>query len=222
MNSFSKIKGWCFDLHGVIADSWLYHEMAWHQIADKVGVTWTADLAEQLKGRDRMDSLTTILASGQAENQFSDSEKQQLANEKNDLYLQMLERMNPSDILPGVADFLADLKRNEYKMIIASASQNAPLEIKKLQLESYFDQIVDVTKLKHNKPAPDVFQKAAEMLNLDVTECIGLDDGIVGVQSINAAGMYSVGVGDAKVLHEANQIIPSTSELTLERIKEQF
>lgn len=128
--------------------------------------------------------------------------------------------MNPSDILPGIQSFLDELTQNNYRMIIASASANAPKEIQKLKLESYFPLIVDLKQIKHNKPAPDVFAKAAEMIHLPPEACIGIDDGIVGVESINAAGIVSIGVGDPQILHEADINFQSTRELTLKNIRQ--
>ncbi|GAY73542.1 beta-phosphoglucomutase [Lentilactobacillus kosonis] len=222
MHKFKNIRGWCFDLHGVITDSWMYHAMAWQETAELLGVNWTADIQEQLKGRDRIDSLEYILQAGGIQHKYTAEEKQAIAERKNKRYLKYLQKMNPDDVLPGIRKLLADLNANGYKMIIASASQNAPLEIEKLGLTNYFKQIVDVTKLAHNKPAPDVFLKAAEMLNLTVDECVGIDDGAIGIQSINAAKMVSIGVGDKQILHEADIIVPTTNDLTIQNIRQAF
>lgn len=222
MTDFSNIKGVLFDLNGIITDSWLYHSKSWRQVAESIGIQWSSKLEEAIKGRDRIDSLNAILKSGGMENQYSEQEKEALADKKNDIYQQMLEIMNPNDILPGIHDFLAELRQNDYQMIIASASANAPKEIKKLDLEDYFPLIVDLKEIKHNKPAPDVYLKAAEMLNLDVDQCIGIDDGIVGVESINAANVVSIGIGDPKVLDMADINFTSTKDLTLANIRQNW
>lgn len=220
MSEFDNIKGVLFDLNGIVTDSWRYHSKSWREVAESLGITWSDELEEAIKGRDRIDSLNEILKVGGQLDQFSDAEKERLADKKNAIYQTMLDKMNPDDILPGIHNFLAELKQNHYQMIIASASANAPKEIKKLDLEDYFPLIVDITKLKHNKPAPDVFLKAAEMIHLKPEECIGIDDGVVGVESINAAHVVSIGVGDPKILHEADINFTSTKELTLENIRQ--
>lgn len=58
------------------------------------------------------------------------------------------------------------------------------------------------------------------MIHLRPEECIGIDDGVVGVESINAAHVVSIGVGDPKILHEADINFTSTKELTLENIRQ--
>ena len=55
--SFSDLKGFAFDLDGVIADTARFHGQAWRQIADKVGTEWTPELADGLKGMSRMDVI---------------------------------------------------------------------------------------------------------------------------------------------------------------------
>lgn len=222
MTDFSKIKGVLFDLNGIITDSWLYHSKSWRQVAESIGIQWSSDLEEAIKGRDRIDSLNEILRVGGLENKYSEQEKEALADKKNDIYQQMLEIMNPNDILPGIHDFLVELRTNNYQMIIASASANAPKEIKKLELEDYFPLIVDLKGIKYNKPAPDVYLKAAEMLHLNVDQCVGIDDGVVGVESINAANMISIGVGDPAVLNMADINFKSTKELTLANIRQNW
>lgn len=61
---FEDLKGFAFDLDGVIADTARFHGQAWHQLADKVGTEWTPELADALKGVSRMDSLELILKAG--------------------------------------------------------------------------------------------------------------------------------------------------------------
>lgn len=105
MVKFAAIKGFVFDLDGVITDTSTFHSQAWHQIADKVGVSWNDQLADALKGISRMDSLNLILAQGHRENDFTPAQKQALATEKNTNYLQLVNQMTPANILPGITAF---------------------------------------------------------------------------------------------------------------------
>lgn len=97
--SFSDLKGFAFDLDGVIADTARFHGQAWRQIADKVGTEWTPELADGLKGMSRMDSLELILKSGNHENEYTQEEKEAIAKEKNDNYLKLVETLTPDDVL---------------------------------------------------------------------------------------------------------------------------
>ncbi|WP_119326139.1 beta-phosphoglucomutase [Companilactobacillus musae] len=220
MVKFEQIKGFIFDLDGVIANTSTYHAEAWHQLADKLGVTWTDDLANQLKGVGRMDSLNMILEYGGKLNDYTEDEKIQLAAEKNDNYLKLLETLDKSQILPGMEEFIEDIADHNYLISLASSSKNSPRVLEKLGLSQYFNAKVDPATLKHGKPDPEIYVRGAEVLNLRPEECIGLEDAIAGVKSINGAGETSVGIGDANLLHEADINFANTSEVTLANIKD--
>lgn len=219
MVEFKDIKGFVFDLDGVIADTSVYHSKAWHQLADELGVQWSEDLANNLKGVSRMDSLELILKTGGKENDYTQAEKEHYATKKNTNYLELLKGMDSSAILPGISDFLKSLEESNYKLSLASASKNSPLVLKQLGLDQYFSEKVDPSTLKHGKPDPEIFARGAEVLNLKPEECIGIEDAKVGVESINSAGETSVGIGDKNILSEADINFEDTSELTLENIK---
>ncbi|CAJ1224594.1 beta-phosphoglucomutase [Lactiplantibacillus xiangfangensis] len=219
MTKFADIKGFVFDLDGVITDTSVFHSQAWHQVADKVGVKWDDELADALKGISRMDSLNLILAKDHKENDFTEDEKVALATEKNDNYLKLVNQMTPADILPGIKAFLEDLKAKGYLLSLASASKNSPLVLKKLGLGDYFPKSVDPASLKHGKPDPEIFRRGAEILSLDPAACIGIEDAAAGVQSINGAGETSVGIGDPKILAAADINFTDTAQLSLANIK---
>jgi beta-phosphoglucomutase len=219
---FSKIKGFIFDLDGVIADTSKYHSKAWHELADELGVTWTKSLENGLKGIGRMDSLMMILKAGNKEHAFNESEKNQLTTKKNDYYLTLIKGMTEEDVLPEITPFLEDLDAHHYKICLASASKNAPIILKKLNLVRFFAEVVDPTTLKKGKPNPEIFIRGAEQLNLRPEECIGIEDAAAGIQAINDAGETSIGIGDADELHAADINLASTKELTLKRIESEL
>lgn len=218
--SFSDIKGFAFDLDGVIADTARFHGEAWHQVADKVGTEWTEELADGLKGLSRGDSLDLILKSGHHEDEYTQEEKDAMAEEKNDNYLKLVETLTPNDILPGMRDLLEDLKSKGYHLALASASKNSPKVLKYLQISDYFEGIVDPAKLTHGKPDPEIYLEAAKVMNLDPSQVAGLEDAQVGIDAINRAGEVSIGIGSS--LKDADVKFANTSEVTLDAIKAQL
>lgn len=217
---FEDLKGFAFDLDGVIADTARFHGQAWHQLADKVGTTWTPELADSLKGVSRMDSLELILKAGGHENDYTDDQKQALATEKNDNYVKLVETLTPADILPGMKDFLDELKQKHYHLVLASASKNAPKVLKYLQLTDYFEAIVDPAKLTKGKPDPEIYEEAAKAMHLPTNQVAGLEDAQAGIQSINGAGELSIGIGST--LQDADVKFNDTSEVSLAAIKAQM
>ena len=218
--NFSEIKGFAFDMDGVIADTARFHGQAWHQLADKVGTEWTPELADALKGVSRMDSLELILKAGGHENDYSHDEKVALATEKNDNYVKLVETLTPADILPGMKAFLDELKAAWYNLVLASASKNAPKVLKYLQLTDYFEGIVDPAKLSKGKPDPEIYVEAAKTMNLPVNEVAGVEDAHAGIQAINGAGELSIGIGSS--LKDADVKFNETSEVSLDAIKAQL
>ncbi|MDE6492395.1 MAG: beta-phosphoglucomutase [Lactobacillus sp.] len=218
--SFSDLKGFAFDLDGVIADTARFHGQAWRQIADKVGTEWTPELADGLKGMSRMDSLELILKSGNHENEYTQEEKEAIAKEKNDNYLKLVETLTPDDVLPGMRDLLEDLKNRGYHLALASASKNSPKVLKYLQISDYFEGIVDPAKLTHGKPDPEIYLEAAKIMNLSPDQVAGLEDAQVGIDSINRAGEISIGIGNT--LKNADVKFGDTREVTLEAIEKQL
>lgn len=217
---FEDLKGFAFDLDGVIADTARFHTQAWHQLADKVGTTWTPELQESLKGVGRMDSLELILKAGGHENEYTQAEKEALAAEKNDNYLNLVETLTPADILPGMKAFLDEIKANGYQMVLASASKNAPKVLKYLELSDYFEGVVNPASVAHGKPAPDIYIAAAEMMNLPAENVAGVEDAQAGVQAINDAGELSIGIG--KALENADVRFDTNADVSLAAIKAQL
>ena len=209
-------KGVIFDLDGVIVDTAPFHYLAWKETADKLGIQIDEEFNESLKGIDRYNSLQKILDFGGVI--LEEDEKEKLMKEKNDRYLELLNGLNKESILPGIENFISELKNDGYKLALASASKNAPLILKKTGLYEYFDSIAEPGSVRA-KPFPDIFLKGAELLGLDTSECVGIEDSYAGIQSINDAGIYSIGIGDAEILNAADMNLKSTDFLTLELIK---
>ena len=215
---FKEIKGFVFDLDGVIADTSVYHSQAWHQLADELGVAWSNQLADDLKGVSRMDSLELILKAGGKTNAYTPEEKQAYATKKNTNYLSLLKNMDASAILPGIKDFLDDLRAQHYQLALASASKNSPLVLEQLGLADYFPARVDPATLKHGKPDPEIFTRGAELLHLAPEVCVGVEDAKAGVEAINAAGELSIGIGDPQTLRAADINFTTTADLKLRNI----
>lgn len=209
-------KGVLFDLDGVITDTAEYHYLAWKKLADELGIAIDRQFNEKLKGVSREDSLRLILAHGQREADFSETEFQQLAKKKNDHYVQMIQAVSPKDVYPGILALLKDLKRAGIKISLASASKNGPFLLNQMELTDYFDGIADPAAVKTGKPAPDIFILAAQIVGLEPEECIGIEDAQAGIAAIKASGAFPIGVGKAEQLGHDLPLVQSTAELTLD------
>ncbi|HKM94663.1 MAG TPA: beta-phosphoglucomutase [Prolixibacteraceae bacterium] len=199
------IKACIFDLDGVIVDTAKYHFIAWKELANQLGFDFSEKDNEQLKGVSRMASLDILLEIGNK--QFSKAEKLRLAESKNTRYVEYISKMGPDEILPGVLTFLKLIRAKDIKTVIGSASKNAPTIINRLQLNEYFDAIIDGNSVEKAKPNPEVFLKGALALNVLPSECMVFEDAEAGVEAALNGGMKCVGIGDESILGKANLVI---------------
>lgn len=216
------IKGVIFDLDGVITDTAEYHYLAWKALAEELGIKIDRTFNEQLKGVSRMDSLERILAYGGKETTYTEAEKAALADKKNTHYVELIEQITPADLLPGIPEFLEELKTNNIKTALASASKNGPVILEKLGIADDFDVVIDPSTLAKGKPDPEIFVKAATALAFPLDEVIGIEDAEAGIEAINGAGIFSIGVGEPDSMRKARYIVEDTSQLDLETIKKVF
>lgn len=197
-------KTFIFDLDGVIVDTAKYHFLAWQRLAAQLGIEFTPEHNEQLKGVSRVQSLEIILALGNLE--ASQEEKNVWLLQKNTEYLSYIEEMDESEILPGVMQVLNYLKENKQNIVLGSASKNAKPILEKAKILHYFDAIVDGNDVSNAKPDPEVFLQGANKVNDKAENCIVFEDSVAGIQAANLANMISIGIGETEVLHEADYI----------------
>ncbi|GAB3804551.1 beta-phosphoglucomutase [Spirosoma humi] len=212
----SQIKAFLFDLDGVIVDTAIYHYQAWKRLATELGFDISEEFNEGLKGVSRMDSLDLILAHGGLT--LSDEEKAKLADQKNTWYLDLVSRMTPEAILPGVATFFSQVRQAGLKTALGSVSKNAPLILERIGMADAFDVIIDGTKISKGKPDPEVFTKGADELGVSPDECVVFEDAVAGVEAGKRGGMFVVGLGSPDVLQQADLVAPSLAELTVDEV----
>lgn len=210
-------KCFIFDLDGVIVDTAKYHYLAWQKIAQQLGIEFTPEHNEELKGVSRIRSLDIILNLGNIE--ATQDEKNGWLVQKNEDYLSYLVTMDESEILPGVLPVLIYLKENNQKIVLGSASKNAKPILEKAKIIDYFDAVVDGNDVINAKPDPEVFIQGARKMNFSNEHCIVFEDSVAGVQAANIAGMISVGIGDESILKEAQFVFPDFTHIDLNFIQ---
>ena len=210
--------GFIFDLDGVITDTAKFHYQAWKALADSLGISIDETFNETLKGISRMDSLDRILAHGHRENAFTPAEKEALAQQKNDHYIQLLEHLTTEDVLPGVVPLLQQAQARHIPCAVASASKNAPLILEKLGVRAYFATIVDPDSLSKGKPDPEIFLAAADSIGVLPQNAIGFEDAQSGIDGLKAAGIYAVGLSASQPLIGADMQVSEMTELSVDAL----
>lgn len=211
------IKAVIFDLDGVIVDTAHYHFIAWKRLAKELGIHFTEQENEQLKGVSRMRSLEIILELGNL--RLSQDEMERLATKKNQWFVDYINAMKPDEIFPGVKEMIQNIRANGIKIALASSSKNADTVLTLLKIKDLFDVIVDGTMITHTKPDPEIFLLAAKKLNLPPSECLVFEDAEAGVEAAIASGMKCIGVGSAQQLSKANVVVAKTPDFDIQKIK---
>lgn len=194
------IRAILFDLDGVLVDTDTLHYQAWKELADRLGIPFTQEQGNRCRGISRMDSLEIVLEG--ASRPYTQEEKETFAREKNTRYQQLLSALTPDHASPGAHVVLPELRRRGYHLALASGSKNAGLILERTGLGRWLEAVADGNLITRSKPDPEVFLTAANLLGISPTQCAAVDDALAGVQAGRAAGMLTVGFGDA-ALHQA-------------------
>ena len=184
-----------FDLDGVLVSTDEYHYQAWKKIADEEGIYFDRAINNRLRGVSRMASLEIILE--HAVKNYTQAEKEELAQRKNRYYQELLGNLSTEDTLNGVRETLAGLRKNAVHIAVGSSSKNTMRILKQVGLENAFDAIADGTEITHSKPDPEVFLLAAQKLGVKPENCLVVEDAPAGVQAGVNAGMQVAGIGEA-------------------------
>jgi beta-phosphoglucomutase len=184
-----------FDLDGVICHTDQYHYKAWKAIANKLNIHFDEKINNRLRGVSRMESFNIILEN--YDGVMSEEEKVKYAEEKNNIYKNLLMNMSESDLSKEVKSTLLELRNRGIKLSIGSSSENAEFILNQIGLGNFFEAISDGKNITNSKPDPEVFLKAAEYLNLPAVSCLVVEDAVAGLEAASAGGMDSCAIGDA-------------------------
>lgn len=189
------MKAIIFDLDGVICSTDHYHYLAWKALADELNIPFNESDNKKLRGVSRMESLEIILEKGNKK--YTDEEKEEMAYKKNTLYQQYLYQMTPSDLSSEVKETLIELRNQGLKLAIGSSSKNTMIILKQIGLDTFFDAISDGTMIDYSKPHPEVFMKAADLLNIPYKECLVVEDAQAGCIAAKSASMKVAAISSA-------------------------
>ena len=200
-----RVRGFIFDLDGVLTDTAEFHYRAWQRLADEAGLPFSRQANEKLRGVSRRESLRLIVG----QRSFSEAQIEEMMDLKNRYYLQAIETISPNDLLPGARELLQEIRAAGLKSAVGSASKNAGQVIDRLGLRPLLDAVADGYSVERPKPAPDLFLHAANELHLSPSECVVVEDAAAGIEAALAGGFYSVGLGPAERVGQAQAVFPS-------------
>jgi beta-phosphoglucomutase len=209
-----KLKALIFDLDGVIVTTEHNHFIAWKRTAESLGIPFEEEHNELLKGVSRVDSLKKILELGAKT--ISTEEFDALLISKNEFYVDSIQDLNQTDLLPGVLSLLQEATSKGIKLGIGSSSKNANFILKLLKIDHFFDVVIDGNGVDHPKPHPEVFLNGAKALGLAPAECIVFEDAASGITAAKAGGFIAIAVGNPNIAEMADTYFNDLTEFSLE------
>ncbi|GAB3964815.1 beta-phosphoglucomutase family hydrolase [Spirosoma terrae] len=209
-----------FDMDGVLVDNTAFHINAWLHFAQEKGFPLTRDqYIEHINGRVSADAMAYVL-----QRTIDPGELIVLTEEKEAMYRELYRpHLQPA---PGLITLLEALKSQHIRLAVGTSApmSNVHFTIDGLNLRAYFDTIVDASMVKHGKPDPEIYLKAAERVGVSPDHCIVFEDAMAGIQAGLRAGMTVVAVATTLTHEEladsgAALIVDDFTGLTVETLR---
>ena len=178
-----------FDMDGVIIDSQpLYYEFDMNMLK-QFGIPATIETPIPYSGLTSVDRMTKYKKDFGLGVSVEELIKMSVDSMR-DVFL-------TRDLKPieGIPELLSYLKNAGLRLGVASSTSHELIEIilRRLDVLHYFEKIVSGEDVKKGKPAPDVYLRAAEAFGLSPSECVAIEDSVMGMRSAKAAGFTCIG-----------------------------
>ncbi|MDO8452812.1 MAG: HAD family phosphatase [bacterium] len=202
-----------FDLDGTILDNEEVYAKVISEVLQKYGVA-----------RDKFDETHPhITGVGLEENWTKLKEKFDLSSTvsvlKHETQTSYLAKLNEVEVNSGFVELVEALREEGVAIGLATSNEWFVVEdvLEDLDLQKYFDVIVTVEEVLHPKPAPDLFLEAARKLGAEYSECVVIEDSVVGIKAAKEADMVGVAIASNFTLEEefegASWVVSSMEEI---------
>jgi beta-phosphoglucomutase len=191
-----------FDMDGVIVDNDVYHFRAWGELCKNYGL---------IEVKSWFGNTNPMILRNLFGNAINDEMIRKLGHEKEIIYREIYQ----SDIkaVNGLIQFLDNLNESGIAIAMATSAPtiNVDFVLEHTAIRKYFHRIVDASMIREGKPSPEIYLKAAEVLQLEVSACLVFEDSFHGIESARRAGMKVVGVATT---HSAEKLEGTAKNIT--------
>lgn len=188
-----RYKSVIFDFNGTLVFDTANHDRAWKIITSKYREKPFSDeeLEKNIHGRTNKAIFEYITG-----RELNAAEVDKFSTEKELIYQKLCREDKNFRLIRGAEDFLNYLRDNKIPRTIATASNrmNVDFYVEMLHLERWFDldKIVYDDGTLEGKPSPDIYEKAAKILQTKPEDCIVFEDAILGIESASRAGIGKI------------------------------
>tara|TARA_B100000035_G_scaffold57932_1_gene46198 strand:- start:21840 stop:22505 length:666 start_codon:yes stop_codon:yes gene_type:complete len=182
--------GAIFDWDGVVIDSAVLHEKSWEILAKEINQMLPSDHFEKGFGKRNETIIGSMLG-------WSDDKLEiiKLGNRKEEIYRELGVKEG-IPLIAGSRNFITRLHRHSIPLVVGTSTErkNIELAIEQNKLIGFFAGAVCSEDVSRGKPDPEVFLKAAQLINKDPQICIVFEDSTHGIEAAVHAGMIPVGI----------------------------
>lgn len=201
-----------WDMDGTLIDSEHYWLSSEQELAESWGGKWSSDDGEKLIGMSLYESTSLI-----KQKVGIDLTPQEITDILTDAVTKKLE----ANIVwrPGVLNLMAELQSLGIKTALVTMSmRRMALSVAERLPGSKFDAVVAGDDVTRGKPHPEPYLKAAELLGVDIRDCIALEDSLTGLASAEASGAIAIGIPNIVRLpeQEGRIVWPTLHGVTVE------
>lgn len=216
-----KVKAVIFDMDGLMVDTEPVGNMICVQAHKKFGYEITQEMLFDLIGRNAHSAREYYMqVFGE------DYPYQQIKEESQKLHTEYYQNHEIA-VKPGLYELLDYLKKSGIKMAVASSTVTSRVQsnLERIHVLSYFDEVIGGDQIIHGKPAPDIFLKALELLQVSADQALVLEDSKNGILASYYAHIPVICIPDIvkhtketldktyKVLDRLDQVINEVEKL---------
>ncbi len=198
-------------MDGVLIDSMHLHAKAWKTAFMEAGICIDERDIFGLEGENDTGIVKRILNKNKTDYFEIEELFASIPARKHELF-----DMESVTMFEGMDTCLRKLK-NRFMLAVVSGSDKSIVEkIMQKYFPGIFDVIVSGDDTSRGKPAPDPYNKAVEMLDVDNRDCIVIENAVLGVMSATNAGIFTIGLPtyiDRKELGHSDIVLQDHGEL---------
>jgi beta-phosphoglucomutase len=207
-----KPKAILFDMDGVIVDSMPYHFIAWYEALRPYGIRVSCFDVYSKEGERWDKTLISLFAL------HGKTPRKELLREIFILRQKIFRHYFKRYIFKGARELIACLKKNGYSLGLVSGTPAQ--EIKRIlprRIRDSFDVIVAGNQVKHGKPSPEPYLRAAQSLGVRPAECVVVENAPLGITSAKRAEIFCIAITTSlpkEYLKGADLIIEELEEIS--------
>lgn len=200
-----KCKGAIFDMDGLLFDTERIFQETWQELAETCQVELADGFVRAISGTNGEHMCRVI------EEYYHVPDGNLIMEACMSAVKKKLEIHVP--VQEGVTEILQYFRENGIKMAVASSSAREQIKanLENAWIEEYFEEIVSGAEVRHGKPEPDIFLRAAEKIGCRPEECFVFEDSENGIKAGYAAGCVTVMIPD--LIAPSSEIVPYCSHI---------